>query len=228
MIETRPKLVGLSLVLALSLPLAAQPDISGFWELRFDSRNVPRAQLSSKVTEADIAAHAKRDRDAIRWCNYLGLPYIMGDSAPLDIQQGRLEVIISAQAVSVARHIYIDGRKHVNPDVFDPTTNGDSIGHWEGDTLLVDTIGFANRGITSIPGGGFKTGASRLRERYRLLDGGKRLSVTFTWEDPNVFAEPHTYQYIYHRAPAETNARSLACDPFDEARTKFLTGAPAN
>lgn len=203
------------------------PDLSGVWELRFDSRNVPRAVLSPNVTPAEIEAHARADQHAIRWCNYLGTPFLMGDSAPLDIRQGRIEVAIVAQAVSVARHIYTDKRKHVNPDVFDNTTNGDSVGHWEGDTLVVDTVGFAaDRGITSIPGGGFKTADSHLSERYRLLDGGKRLSVTFTWEDAKVFAKPHTYQYIYYRAPANTNVQNLACDPFDQERAKFLEAPP--
>jgi hypothetical protein len=206
---------------------ASAPDISGFWELHYDSRNVPRATLSPKVTPSDIEARARADQHAIRWCNYLGTPFLMGDSAPIDIRVGRIETAIAAPAVSVTRHIYTDGRKHVNPDVFDNTTNGDSIGHWEGDTLVVDTVGFAaDRGITSIPGGGFKTASSHLIERYRLLEGGKRLLVTFTWEDANVFAKPHTYQYNYYRAPVGTNVQNLACDPFDQQRAKFLEEPP--
>ena len=203
------------------------PDLSGFWELRYDSRNVPRAVLNSKVTPADVEAHSRGDQHAIRWCNYLGTPFIMGDSAPIDIRQGQIEVAIVAPTVSVARHIYTDGRKHVSPDVFDNTTNGDSVGHWEGDTLVVDTVGFAaDRGVTSIPGGGFKTADSHLIERYRLLNGGSRLSVTFTWEDANVFGKAHTYQYTYYRAPANTNAQNLACDPFDQERARFLEEPP--
>ena len=203
------------------------PDLSGFWELRFDSKNIPQASLAPKVTPKDIEAHREKDRMAIRWCNFLGVPRVMEES-PLDIRQGRIETVIVAQAVSTARHIYTDGRGHVNPDIFDPTTNGNSIGRWEGDTFVVDTIGIApDRGITSIPGGGYKTGDSHLTERYRLLNGGKQLSVTFTWEDPNVFAKPHTYEFRYYRAPKETNARSWSCDPFDEDRAKFLTESPA-
>jgi len=60
-------------------------------------------------------------------------------------------------------------------------------------------------------------------ERYRLLNGGNQLSVTFTWEDPNVFAKPHTYEFRYYRAPKGTNARNWSCDPFDEERARFLT-----
>jgi hypothetical protein len=203
------------------------PDLSGFWELRFDSKNIPQASLASKVTPKDIEAHREKDQMAIRWCNFLGVPRVMEES-PLDIRQGRIETVIVAQAVSTARHIYTDGRGHVNADVFDPTTNGDSIGRWEGDTFVVDTVGFApDRGITSIPGGGYKTDDSHLTERYRLLNGGKQLSVTFTFEDPNVFAKPHTYEFRYYRAPKGTNAHNWSCDPFDESRAKFLIESPA-
>jgi hypothetical protein len=224
----------LSFVLLLALrseSAAAQqtqsrPDISGFWELRFDSKKVPRASLNAKVTEEDIQAHREKDRMAIRWCNLLGVPALM-EQSPLDIRQGRIEIAIVAQAVSVARHIYTDGRSHVNPDIFDPTTNGHSIAHWDGDTLVVDTVGFAaDRGITSIPGGGYKTADTHLTERYRLLNDGKQLSVTFTWDDPNVFAKPHTYEFRYYRAPKDTNARNWSCDPFDEDRARFLTQSP--
>ena len=72
----------------------------------------------------------------------------------------------------------------MNPETFDPVSNGHSVGHWAGDALVVDTVGFSNEGITGIPGGGRRTPDSHLIERYRLLAGGKRLSVTFTWEDP--------------------------------------------
>jgi len=216
-------------LLLIGLFLAqSKPDISGFWELRFDSKSIPQASLSTKVTQQDLQTHRDHDVMAIRWCNFLGVPALMEES-PLDIRQGRIEVAIVAQAVSVARHIYTDGRSHVNPDIFDPTTNGHSIGRWEGDTLVVDTIGFAaDRGVASIPGGGYKTADSHLTERYRLLNGGKQLSVTFTWEDPNVFAKPHTYEFRYYRAPKDTNARNWSCDAFDEDRARFLTESPRN
>ena len=209
--------------LALAQQAPSKPDFSGFWELRFDSKSIPQAALVPKVTAKDIDAHREKDLMAIRWCNYLGVPALM-EQSPLAIRQGRIEVAIIAEPVSVARHIYTDGRGHVSMDTFDPTTNGNSIGRWDGDTFVVDTVGFApDRGVASIPGGGYKTADSHLIERYRLLNGGKQLSVTFTWEDPGVFAKPHTYEFRYYRAAKDTNARSLTCDPFDEDRARFLT-----
>jgi hypothetical protein len=150
------------------------------------------------------------------------------DTSPIDILQdlSGKEIVIATPVRNPARHIYTDGRSHVNPDVFDPLSNGHSIGHWEGDTLVVDTVGFSNEGLTSIPGGGRRTPDSHLVERYRLLDGGKGLSVTFTWEDPKVFQKPHTYGYRYFRAPKGVDAREYDCNASDETRAMFLLGAP--
>lgn len=198
------------------------PDISGFWELSFDSRRVPAAQLVPGVTPAVLAKQAGHDAHAIRWCNFLGLPAAMDSPRPINIRQGRREIVIAFETVATPRHLYFRAA-HADKEVFDPTTSGDSIARWEGDTLVVDTVGFdGNKGVTAIPGGGFRTSSSRLVERYRLLRDDL-LSVIFTWEDPGVFRAPHTYEFRYLRAPRLYEAQApLACNPFDETRAAFL------
>ena len=91
--------------------------------------------------------------------------------------------------------------------------------------LAAPLIGFdGDKGVTMIPGGGYRTSDSHLTERYRLLNDGNVLSVTFTWEDANVFRTPHTYEFRYLRAPRLYEAQPpLACNPFDDARTTFLS-----
>jgi hypothetical protein len=208
----------------------AQPgrDISGFWELNFDSRNVPRANLLPAVTRARIDARVKGDAYALRWCNVLGVPFVMDSGRPLDIRQGAMAIIIVPENASAPRYLYTNRSAHISEDIYDPSTNGDSIARWEGDTLVVDTTGFhGEHGITAIPGGGFRTEKSRLVEQYRLLKDGAILSVTFTWTDPTVFRTPHSYQFRYHRLPSTYEPRQwLPCDPHDEERGKFLETAP--
>ena len=205
---------------------AANTDISGFWELNFDGRKVPPASLVPKVTPAMVAEKAKRDQYAIRWCNSLGMPFFMDNGRPLDIRVGATAVIIAPEFYNSPRYLYLNRKTHVSEDIFDPSTYGDSIAHWEGSTLVVDTVGFhPDRGITAIPGGGYKTATSRLTERYSLLENGQILSVVFTWTDPNMFRTPHTYEFRYHRLPASYEARQwLPCDPYNETRAKFLEG----
>jgi hypothetical protein len=205
-------------------------DISGYWELSFDSRHVPPAALAATVTPAVRAAKRKQDDYATRWCNWIGMPAAMDATRPIDIRQGRREIVMNFETIATPRHIYLDRTKHIDKDVYDATTMGDSIARWEGDTLVVDTVGFDGaKGLSAIPGGGFRTSESHLVERYRLMNNGGVLSVTFTWSDAKVYRTPHTYEYRYYRAPASYEAQPpIWCDPFDEGRTAFLTCSTVN
>ena len=216
-------------IVTAALPLTAQtsvpPDISGYWELPIDGRFVPPARLSPRVTPAMIASEARKTAKAIRWCNWVGMPTTMDVGRPLNIRQGTREIVIVAESpVTPVRHLYLNRKTHIDREIFDPTTSGDSIAHWEGDTLVVDTTGFdPTKGITEIPGGGFRTANAQLVERYRLLDNGAVLSVRFTWTDPSVFRTPHTYEYRYQRVEEGYEARAYRlCDPFDKERAAFL------
>jgi hypothetical protein len=203
---------------------AAGRDISGFWELGFDSRRVPPANLAAGITAAMLAERARKDAHAARWCNMLGLPFIMDAGRPLDIRQGRGLIVIVAEHYTAPRYLYLNRAAHISEEIFDPSTTGDSIARWEGETLVVDTVGFhPDRGITSLPGGGYRTARSRLVERYRLLENGSVLSVQFTWTDPEMFRTPHAYEFRYHRLAADYEPRLwLPCDPYNEVRATFL------
>jgi hypothetical protein len=223
-----------SAILAGTLVLVAQggaaqagagPDVSGYWELPIDGRFVPPARLSPGVTQAMIDAEARKSAKAIRWCNWVGMPTTMDVGRPLDIRQGAREIVIVAESpVTPVRHLYLNRKTHIDKEVFDATTSGDSIAHWEGDTLVVDTTGFEPaHGITTIPGGGFRTENSHLVERYRLLKNGTVLSVKFTWTDPSVFQTPHSYEFRYQRVQKGYEPRPYQlCDPFDKERAAFL------
>ena len=204
-------------------------DLSGFWALSIDSRQIPPAVLVPTVTKTAIEKREKADQKAIRWCNLLGMPYIMDPGRPIDIQLGKREMVVFAEVPASPRHIYLDRSAHIDPQIFDPTTNGDSIGHWEGNTLVVDTIGFhPDRGITAIPGGGFRTATTHLVEQYQLLENGALLSVKFTWSDPKVYKTPHSYEFHYYRMPANYEPPpGLPCNQYDDLRTQFLGFTPA-
>src|SRR5262249_39448888 len=150
----------------------------------YDSRKIPKARLLPSVTPAAIVRHGQLDAHAIRWCNLMGLPFVMDSGRPIDIREGPTAVMIVAENVPNPRYLYKNRTAHIGSDVYDPSTLGDSIAHWDGEALVVDTVGFhATHGVTAIPGGGFRTDKSHLVERYRLLENGAVLSVTFTWTD---------------------------------------------
>src|SRR5262249_21320883 len=141
-----------------------QPEgISGNWELSYDSRKVPKAKLLPTITQARLAQHARLDAHAIRWCNLMGLPFVMDSGRPIDIREGPSVVMVVAENVPNPRYLYKNRTTHISPDVYDASTLGDSIARWDGDTLVVDTVGFhATHGITAIPGGGYRTDKSHL------------------------------------------------------------------
>ena len=201
-------------------------NISGFWEVRYDGRNIPNASLTPAAAKITAAEQAKNTMHVIRWCILSGMPMMMDSGAPIDIEQDSKHIGILAEPVSGPRTIYLDGRKHPDMNLFDNTTIGDSIGHWETDTLVVDTVGFSDKGITAIPGGGIRTPHSHLVERYRLEDNGAHLLVTFTWTDPTIFAKPHTYALRYSRAAPGYRPRDYDCDASDKERAAFLENAP--
>ena len=205
---------------------SAVPDLNGYWALQDDSRNVPRSKLTAQAANTNQDELAKHDMQEIRWCHWYGVPYLMGTS-PLQIAQnltGR-EIAIIFSTRNPGRHIYLD-TPHPNSGTYDATSTGHSIGKWEGETLVVDTVGFSEEGLTAIPGGGRRTKDSHLVERFRLLRNGNQLSVVFTWTDSKTFAEPHIYEFRYFRLPKGFEMSNVDCDPADEARAKFLLSPP--
>ena len=117
------------------------------------------------------------------------------DSGGIHFVEHKDEVIFAGERGGV-RHIYIDGRSH--PNVWTPTPAGHSVGRYEGNILLVETMGFMPG---MVPGGGVRTPETRLLERFEMSSDGNRLTVTYTWDDPKVYQKPHVYRYYFERAP---------------------------
>ena len=198
-------------------------NLSGIWELRFDSLNVPPAALIAAVAAENPNLQFEHDRKEIRWCHFFGVPYMMQQS-PIDIVQNEDEIVQVPEVHTFARHIYLDGRKHPDPDHLLRSVNGHSIGHWEGDTLVVDSIGFTGGGGT--PGGGRVGPNSHLVERFKLLEGGRKLSVTFTWDDPSIYLKPHTYELTYYRSEPGTYAFEEYCHADEAAQGGSIVAPP--
>ena len=106
---------------------------------------------------------------------------------PLQIVQKPDMVVILYEAYPMFRVIPTDGRPH--PDDLDPTYMGNSVGHWEGDTLVVDVTGFNDKTVIT---DFHHTTAFHVVERYRRTSYDT-ISYVATIDDPNVFAAPWRY-----------------------------------
>jgi hypothetical protein len=112
------------------------------------------------------------------------------------VQKAELLVILFEDTPGF-RQIFLDGRKH--PDDPNPSWVGHSIGHWDGDVLVVDTVGFNDRGWMGIYP---RTEELHLVERYTRTDYG-HIDLEVTIEDPKVFEEPWIRNFPLDLAPQE-------------------------
>ena len=206
--------------------------MSGYWELRPDSLNIPPAPLLPTARDRQAQEYQK-SQYARRWCNPFGVPEDMTSYRPINIVVGEKEVAMPSEFTTSPRHVYLDRTTHNNPDIYEPIPTGDSIGRWEGDDLLVETTGLAEKGVTQLPGGAFRTKDSVLAERYHVLNDGANLVVTFTWYDSAVFSRPYTYSYYYYRLITPTNhepysAGEVECNASvnQPSRDEFLLNEP--
>lgn len=212
------------------------PELSGFWEPRYTTGpgdfsdvfgNVERAPLlpglppMERFRAAGIAYGAVSPVDGSA-CRVLAFPFFMTSSPPWDVLQTKDEIVILAEREQGSRHIYMHG---THPEHVVPSSNGDSIGHWEGKTLVVDTVGFS--GFAGVPGGGRRGPNTHLIERYDIVtlpDKSLRLDVTFRWEDPTIYSKPHVYTLHYYKMPADTYAFEDPCDSGDPKEYKSANG----
>jgi hypothetical protein len=126
-----------------------------------------------------------------------GVPrFMISVPYPMEIFQGPTRVLIIHEGTSVLRQIHM-GRQH--PKDLDPTYAGDSVGKWEGDTLVVDTIGFNDK--TWLDGGGLPhTEMLHVVERIRRRDHDT-LVDEFTIDDPKAYTKPIASQQVYKLKP---------------------------
>jgi hypothetical protein len=123
-------------------------------------------------------------RDAIGQCFPAGIPMIMTRVWPIAMVQLPTVVYMISNFNNSFRQIFLDGRDWSNPDEVIYTYNGESLGRWEGDTLVVDTkyIETYNHYIdTGIP----ISEDFRVQERIKLIENGEILQIEYIMTDPN-------------------------------------------
>jgi hypothetical protein len=143
-----------------------------------------KAQAQKDFDEGQKAVAERRPyRDAIGQCFPAGMPMIMTRVWPHAFIQLPTAIYMVSGFTNSLRIIYLDGRAYTDPDTVIHTYNGESIGKWEGNTLVVHTkyIEPENHYIdTGIP----ISDDFEITERITMLDGGKRMQVEYIMTDP--------------------------------------------
>jgi hypothetical protein len=118
-------------------------------------------------------------------------------------------VLIRSEFFDAVRTVHMDGRGH--PQNGEALNQGHSIGHWDNDTLVVDTVQFAEQ--QSANGQGVPSSPDKhMVERYTLSDDGTRLTIDVFLEDPTYLAEPFSGQLEWQYAP-NLKLQRYNCDP---------------
>ncbi len=180
--------------------IAALPDLDeGVWNIDWQAPRrlpQPKPQLTPEAqAKADAALReGRQNRNAN--CVPPGVPVIMGWPYPMEFIYSPGRVTIAIESDSQVRRIYTDGRGH--PSDPDPTFNGDSIGHWDGGDLVIETL--ALNPTTEIAPGVGHSDQARILERVHKT-GPNDLDIVTTIEDPKVLTAPWTTtrHFIRHR-----------------------------
>lgn len=139
-------------------------------------------------------------------CVPLGIPQTFVTPYPFQIIQKQNFLIMLFEYPNTFRYIPLDNRPHT-PDP-DPTWMGEAVGHWDGDALVVDTIGFNEKTEVS---GYMHTSALHVLERYQRVPTGLQYDVTV--EDPNVFEKPWVFpSRILPVRPDEERVDEFVCE----------------
>jgi hypothetical protein len=126
-------------------------------------------------------------------CAPFGFPRLMNHVEPFEILQSKGRVLMLFDTGNTLRQIWTDGRGHT-PDL-DPSWMGDAIGHWEDDTLVVDTIGLNDKTWLDTAGHPHSD-ALHVTERMRRVDHDT-LEDTLTFDDPKTYTKPWSSRIIY-------------------------------
>lgn len=203
------------------------PDLSGIWSgpgAGGYDRNITRDLKPEDIQPWAEALYQQRVRDMGKdapRANCLPDPFVyyhMVDLARFAEMPGLIVVLYQGTTNSVHRQIFTDGRPL--PKDPSPTWMGYSVGHWEGQTLVVDTAGFNDRGWLDIEGHPHSE-ALHITERFRRRDFG-HMDLEITIDDPKTFRRPFSLKIAKTLVP-DTDLLESICEN-DRSVTHMLGG----
>jgi hypothetical protein len=232
------RLLGLALILLGVFPLTGmtqeitrtagnKPDMQGIWQAqtraafnledhvaRVDMQAGQSVVAGGNIPYQDWAMARRQENfanrselDPLSKCYLPGVPRIMAMPWPFQIFQTDEHVAITFEWTQVYRLIYTAGQEPLYPGF--EHWMGDSRGHWEGDTLVVEIRDLNDRTWMDAAGN-FHSAAAVITERYTLQDANT-IQYQATIDDPEVFTEPWTISYPLKRQTEMTRLLEYQC-----------------
>jgi hypothetical protein len=182
------------------------PDFRGIWQPNMGRVGGDQPMLIGKYKKryeeerAKVAANPQYEiPEKSSNCEPPGMPTMMTMPYSLEFVFAPGKIVVNQEAEMMVRRIFTDGRALPKADEIDPNYFGYSVGRWEGDTLVVDTVGtragqrLGEQGITN-------SDKLRINERIYLdKDNKNLLHIDFTFTDPEVLAQPWHRTHTFRR-----------------------------
>ena len=167
------------------------------------------------------ADNSKDNPDA--HCLPMGILQMDSHPYPKKIIQTPTELVMIYEASgTTVREIFLDGRPLPKKEDVEPWYNGYSVGHWEGDTLVVETTGLMDDGWLDVRGSPL-TSAAKLTERIRRINFGY-LEIKVTIDDPKAYTKPFD-AVIYSRIMPTSQLSEFVC--IDKDAKHYVGAQPA-
>jgi hypothetical protein len=191
-------------------PAAGTPPLSNFKNIGSAMQGgLPLQPWAADLVKKRVADNDKDNPDA--HCLPMGFMQFHNHPEPRKIVQTPQAMYIIYEANSGLRQIYMDGRKLPGKDA-DPWWYGYSVGHWEGDTLVVETTGFRD-GIWLDIDGNPLTEEAKVTERFRRPNFGT-LEIDVSIDDPKAYTHPFTVR-VNQRIMVDTELIEFICEDRD-------------
>lgn len=209
----RPIVATLGCLVALLSHAAApsKPSLAGIWfpdPTRSErlAKDAPFTKEGKALVDKFRATHEPTKDDPGLFCIPSGMPSIAlgGADYPVEIIETPQQTTILMELHQQVRRIFVNG-KH-SDDVF-PQRNGHSIGRWEGNAFIVDTIGMRAASFGAVP----HSSQVHVVERWQRIDEGRSLVNELTIHDPKMYSKPVVLRQYYKAAEPDARMMEYEC-----------------
>ena len=191
-------------------------DLSGVWNKRpHGGTNMAVGVQPLPFTPAGLKAYNNvwNEVDPTSRCVFPGVPRVNNSPYPVQIIHLPDKVIFLYEYMHNFRLVHTDGRSH--PKEILPSLMGNSVGRWDGDTLVIDTIGLTDRTWLDDHGNRHSE-ALHVTERFRRISADQ-LRYDATIDDPKFYTKPWSNGWIMPLSPADWEIGEYACTDFNQA-----------
>jgi hypothetical protein len=204
-------LLGCALAVASYAAAPTNPSLAGIWfpdPTRSERlpKDAPFTKEGKALVDTFKAQHEPTKDDPGLFCIPAGMPSIAlgGADYPVEIIETPQQTTILMELHQQVRRIFVNG---THPAEVFPQRNGHSVGHWESNVFVVDTVGIRAASFGSVP----HSNQVRVLERWQRIDEGRALVNEMTIHDPKMYTKPVVLRQYYKAAAPDSRMLEYEC-----------------